>query len=269
MSEEQLKNNIRYINTFFNKNKELKSYVMLIPGSGNILTDKLPKHADVYDYNYYEKIAEKEFTNNADNNTQIVNTYDALKKLSKDYIYYKTDHHWTTKGAFIAYNEFCKAAGIESEPYENLKMKNVTDKFYGTLYSKVLDKKKKGDSIEIAENIPQCNVMINGKKSEIYHIDKLKEKDKYQVFFGGNYGVVSIENNEANNDKNLLIIKDSYANSFTPFLLKDYKTITIVDYRYFSGNLQSIVQSNNITDVLVLYEMSNFMKDKNLVKMMF
>ena len=95
---------------------------------------------------------------------------------------------------------------------------------------------------------------------------KLKEKDKYQVFFGGNYGVVSIENNEANNDKNLLIIKDSYANSFTPFLLKDYKTITIVDYRYFSGNLQSIVQSNNITDVLVLYEMSNFMKDKNLPK---
>lgn len=269
VSEEQLKNNIRYINTFFNKNKELKSYVMLIPGSGNILTDKLPKYADVYDYNYYEKIAEKEFTNNADNNTQIVNTYDALKKLSKDYIYYKTDHHWTTKGAFIAYNEFCKAAGIEGEPYENLGIKNVTDKFYGTLYSKVLDKKKKGDSIEIAENIPRCNVMINGKKSEIYHIDKLKEKDKYQVFFGGNYGVVSIENNEANNDKNLLIIKDSYANSFTPFLLKDYKTITIVDYRYFSGNLQSIVQSNNITDVLVLYEMSNFMKDKNLVKMMF
>lgn len=269
VSEEQLKNNIRYINTFFNKNKELKSYVMLIPGSGNILTDKLPKHADVYDYNYYEKIAEKEFTNNADNNTQIVNTYDALKKLSKDYIYYKTDHHWTTKGAFIAYNEFCKVEGIESESYENLEMKNVTDKFYGTLYSKVLDKKKKGDSIEIAENIPQCNVMINGKKSEIYHMDKLKEKDKYQVFFGGNYGVVSIENNEANNDKNLLIIKDSYANSFTPFLLKDYKTITIVDYRYFSGNLQSIVESNNITDVLVLYEMSNFMKDKNLVKMMF
>lgn len=269
VSEEQLKNNIRYINTFFNKNKELKSYVMLIPGSGNILTDKLPKYADVYDYNYYEKIAEKEFTNNADNNTQIVNTYDALKKLSKDYIYYKTDHHWTTKGAFIAYNEFCKAAGIEGEPYENLGIKNVTDKFYGTLYSKVLDKKKKGDSIEIAENIPRCNVMINGKKSEIYHMDKLKEKDKYQVFFGGNYGVVSIENNEANNDKNLLIIKDSYANSFTPFLLKDYKTITIVDYRYFSGNLQSIVQSNNITDVLVLYEMSNFMKDKNLVKMMF
>ena len=67
----------------------------------------------------------------------------------------------------------------------------------------------------------------------------------------------------------MLIIKDSYANSFTPFLLKDYKTITIVDYRYFSGNLQSIVESNNITDVLVLYEMSNFMKDKNLVKMMF
>ena len=269
VSEEQLKNNIRYINTFFNKNKELKSYVMLIPGSGNILTDKLPKYADVYDYNYYEKIAEKEFTNNADNNTQIVNTYDALKKLSKDYIYYKTDHHWTTKGAFIAYNEFCKAAGIEGEPYENLGIKNVTDKFYGTLYSKVLDKKKKGDSIEIAENIPRCNVMINGKKSEIYHMDKLKEKDKYQVFFGGNYGVVSIENNEANNDKNLLIIKDSYANSFTPFLLKDYKTITIVDYRYFSGNLQSIVESYNITDVLVLYVMSNFMKDKNLVKMMF
>lgn len=269
VSEEQLKNNIIYINTFLNKNKELKSYVMLIPGSGNILTDKLPKHAEVYDYNYYEKIAEKEFTNNADNNTQIVNTYDSLKKLSKDYIYYKTDHHWTTKGAFIAYNEFCKVEGIESESYENLEMKNVTDKFYGTLYSKVLDKKKKGDSIEIAENIPQCNVMINGKKSEIYHMDKLKEKDKYQVFFGGNYGVVSIENNEANNDKNLLIIKDSYANSFTPFLLKDYKTIIIVDYRYFSGNLQSIVESNNITDVLVLYEMSNFMKDKNLVKMMF
>lgn len=138
----RLKNNIRYINTFFNKNKELKSYVMLIPGSGNILTDKLPKHADVYDYNYYEKIAEKEFTNNADNNTQIVNTYDALKKLSKDYIYYKTDHHWTTKGAFIAYNEFCKVEGMKVN-FMKIWKKNVTDKFYGTLYSKVLDKKKK------------------------------------------------------------------------------------------------------------------------------
>lgn len=275
--EEQLKNNIRYINSFLNANKELKSYVMLIPGSGNILTDKLPKNAEVYNYLHYKKIAEKEFVNTKDEtanktnlNINVIDTYDELKKECNDYIYYRTDHHWTTKGAYIAYKQFCIAAGFDSGAYEDLLMENVTDNFFGTLYSKVLDKKKKGDSIDIAKNIPECNVIINGQKSEIYHMDKVKKKDKYQVFFGGNYGLVTIENTEyaSRNERNLLVIKDSYANSFIPFMIKNYKTIAIVDFRYFNGNVNNLVDSNNITDVLVLYEMSNFMKDKNLVKMM-
>ena len=94
--------------------------------------------------------------------------------------------------------------------------------------------------------------------------NKLKEKDKYQVFFGGNYGVVSIENNEANNDKNLLIIKDSYANSFVPFLTSHFSKIILVDPRYYYEDIDELMKNENVDEVLYLYNANTFFSDTSL-----
>ena len=100
--------------------------------------------------------------------------------------------------------------------------------------------------------------------------EKLQEKDKYAYFLGGNYGQVHIQNQKAASKakgKNILIIKDSFANSFVPFVTQDYENIYMVDLRYYNGDMKSYLQEHNITDVLVLYNISNFISDRNLHKL--
>lgn len=106
----------------------------------------------------------------------------------------------------------------------------------------------------------------NEEYDSIYDDTKLETKDKYAVFFGGNYGQVTIRT-PAGTGRNLLIVKDSFANSMVPYLLEDYDTITMVDLRYFRGSLESLKEEQGITDFLLLYEMSSFAQDGNLYKM--
>lgn len=106
-----------------------------------------------------------------------------------------------------------------------------------------------------------------------YYIEKLtpesvNEKDKYKVFFGGNYGQVVIKGG-CDNGKTLLIIKDSFANSLAPFLTADYETIIMLDLRYFTGSAQSVIDENNVDDILFVQEMRSFSNDKSLIKLTF
>ena len=95
----------------------------------------------------------------------------------------------------------------------------------------------------------------------------MDRKDKYAYFFGGNYGEVHIEHTEKNGKGNLLIIKDSFANAFVPFLIEDYDNLYMIDLRYYSGDMTSYIEENQITDVLVLYNVANFISDKNIYKL--
>ena len=127
----------------------------------------------------------------------------------------------------------------------------------------------KPDTLIIPENIPDCQITCDGKKRDgIYEWSKLKEKDKYAVYFGGNYGIVEIENEESEVDKTLVIIKDSYANSMVPYLLSHYKRIVMLDLRYYNESVKSLIEKENPDQLLVLYEMSRFSKDSNLFKIM-
>ena len=104
----------------------------------------------------------------------------------------------------------------------------------------------------------------------IYDDEMLQKKDKYAYFLSGNYGQVHIQNQKAASKakgKNILIIKDSFANSFVPFVTQDYENIYMVDLRYYNGDMKSYLQEHNITDVLVLYNISNFISDRNLHKL--
>lgn len=144
----------------------------------------------------------------------------------------------------------------------------VSDSFRGTLSSKSGDNKP-SDQIEVfvpQENMPQYYVYLPDTKESsgsLYVSEKLKEKDQYQVFLGGNHPYVEISTT-ADTGKNLLIFKDSYANCFVQFLVPYYDKIVVVDPRYYYDNINTAMTSTGITDVLFLYSANTFVQDTTL-----
>ena len=192
---------------------------------------------------------------------------DILKKHNSEYLYFKTDHHWTSLGAKYAFEALCQPLGIQNPAQEYL-IYPVTHTFLGTLASKS-GYNRSEDTIDIY--IPKTgnmNYMVDyveeqKKTSSIYVSEALEQKDKYEVFFGGNHTRIDISTPLTEN-KNLLLIKDSYANCFVQFLIPYYRTITIVDPRYYYENIDRLIQDNSITDILFLYNVNTFMTDNSI-----
>ena len=260
IDEKKLYNNVLTAEKFAD-NYGMRAFIMLVPSSGSVLKQYMPEGASCYDYSaHLDKVSQ---TGN------VLDMYDVMADLAEnEQAYYKTDHHWTSRGAYEASSFFKEAAGLNIKEYEYYEPKSVSDGFYGTLYSKVLDKAASPDTMELPYALPEVSVKIEGIKNTltgIYDTGKLSLKDKYAVFFGGNYGKVTIENSKSTG-KNLLVIKDSFANSFVPYLFEDYDTITMIDLRFFAGNVSEALEESGADDMLVLYEMSNFSHDMNFYK---
>lgn len=262
ISPSRFSQNLSFVNKFIQDNKDLDSAVMLVPSPGTILSDKLPKGAELYNSTGMYAQAESMLKG-----TSFIDLRPQLQEAAGDYIYYRTDHHWTARGAYIGYRQYCQAKGITPKSYDEFGVVCASKDFYGTLYSKALDPAAVPDEVDIPESLPKVTVEYDGTKHDsVYDESKLQTKDKYTVFFGGNYGEVVI-NTDSDSEKTLLVIKDSFANSMVPYLLDDYSRIIMVDLRYYRGNLQQEVEDNSVTDLLFLYEMSNFAQDNNLYKL--
>lgn len=261
--------NIRAISKFFETSSEMidkeRLSFLLVPTSGLILADKLPTNAPLFDQT---AVIEQVKEGMADYN--FVDVRDTLSAHKEEGVYYRTDHHWTSLGALLAYEEWCESTGMDFSK-EDYKATTVTEEFRGSLYSKILDYDSAYDTIEIYEKTGSDSsfvVTLNGEKSDsFYHYDKLEEKDKYLFFFGGNYDEVVIHNENSNTGRNLLLVKDSFANAFAPMVAENYDNVYMVDMRYFRGDMRSLMEECGITDVLVLYNVSNFISDKNIHKL--
>lgn len=276
VDEKLIARNVKAVQDYFTDasaqiSKDRLSF-LLVPSSGLIMADKLPNHARLFDQAKY--IAEIE---DAMKDWNMVDVRKELQEKSEDPIYYRTDHHWTSEGAYLAYEKWCDSMGLSYEPLENLHRKVVTGKFRGSLYSKILDADSAYDSIwtygktdEEAFGSTGCQLVIDEKTKtdSCYDASKLKEKDKYKYFFGDNYGTVEITSDEATKDsRTLLVVKDSFANTFVPFATQNFGKICMIDLRYFNGDVREYMEKNNITDVLVLYNITNFISDRNLYKL--
>lgn len=196
-------------------------------------------------------------------NAIFIDLREQFLKHKEEYIYYKTDHHWTSLGSYYAYEEWCKYNNINTD-IRDYARETVTTEFKGSLYSKVLNKNVEEDQIEIFKPKEKINYEVSynfnkNTNSSIYDFEKLKTKDKYQVFLGGNYPELKIKTSNKNG-KNLLLIKDSYANSFMQFLINDYENICVVDMRYFKEDLKKYMVENEINEVLILYNVANFIE---------
>lgn len=188
-----------------------------------------------------------------------------LEAAKEEAIYYRTDHHWTGYGAYLAYAAVQAAAGEAAPPYESFFPETVTEDFYGTLYSRFgFFVGGAPDSIvtpaaSALGEVTRTDAKGNESPS-VYAPEKLKEKDKYLYFLGGNDAVVEITSANRTGKK-LLLVKDSYANAFLPYLLHDYDAVTVVDPRYYPGSVLRLAQQGGYTQAMVLYNLKSFASD--------
>ena len=255
--------NLRFVQHLADRQKDAHVMAMLVPSPGTILEEYLPSHATLYDADTMYREAEKTWRDI----TQIDLRSALLQQKQSQQVYFKTDHHWTLQGAYAGYQAYCEAAGLKATAYDQLNIQAESEDFYGTLYSKALDGDAVPDTLYALKPETEVEVTCDGQKRDgIYDAEKLKEKDQYAYFFGGNYGEVHISSkkNVTNAGKKLFVIKDSFANSMVPFLLGDYEQIKMLDLRYYKGSVASLLDEYAPQDILVLYEMSNFAQDEKL-----
>lgn len=256
--EKDVKSKIDNIHSFASNMSNVDKYFMLVPNSVKVLEDKLPSYAPNGD----EILYMNQVKDILDDNIKFIDVYNTLYSCRNKYIYYKTDHHWTTNGAYLAYEKFMKYLGINPHSEEYFNIEKVTDSFYGSLYSKSGIRDVKPDAIElyIPKNDEGIKVeYIEEKKTSnsLYNMENLDKKDKYTVFLGGNHPIIKIKT-KFNDEKKLLIIKDSYANCFIPFLTGHFSEIYVVDPRYYDGDLNSLVEDEKIDNLLILYNVKTF-----------
>ena len=272
---ETAKNNITviadFVKMYADKFGKEHFKIALAPSSSEILKDRLPANAPVYNQTAFIDEIIKEAGEDF-----VIDLGKNLKEHINDYIYYRTDHHWTSLGAYYGYETIAKAMGLEVLPLKDFKADIVDRDFLGTYDSKVNTGITGGvipDSITIysSEEIDKAGMMWDNDKDKtfnsIYHLDALKGKDKYTVFFGGNHSVTDIKTDNKTG-KTLLIIKDSFAHSLAPFLIKDYDRIIMLDLRYFNKSLKKYLDENEITDLLVLYSTPDFAEDANIGRLL-
>ncbi len=251
--DSQFRKNLQQVEKFFQANADKSCHLLMAPTPAYMLSEKLPANAQLFDLGKCFDTMTDRFGD------QFIDTRSVL---SGEGNYYRTDHHWTTVGALNAYEVWCAATG---HGVQDWKLEQVSETFRGTLYSQVMLPNSVYDTLSIAPDVKVVSVNSDGEMSDsIYSMEALEEKDHYKIFMGGNYAKVIIETG-ADTGRSLLLVKDSFANSFVPFLTEDYDTITLVDLRHCREEVQEI--ANSCTDVLVLYELTNFASDNNLFKL--
>ena len=228
--------------------------MILVPMAAQVLTDKLPAHAPVADYTAILQVL-------TDAGVDTTDVFFTLAAHSSENIYYRTDHHWTSLGAYYAY---CAWRGIEPTAGE-WTQEVLCDNFHGTTWNKVPLPSVPAEEITAWYQNPTRHVSYNNGQYEtesIYERKYLSGSDQYAVFLNSNQAQTVIEG--SGKSGKLLLIKDSYGNTFSQFPVEDYAEVHVLDLRFFKGDVTEYAKENDITDALALYGVQNFVKDTNL-----
>ncbi|MCM1577386.1 MAG: DHHW family protein [Ruminococcus sp.] len=259
----------------FAEENDMPVYLLIAPTQAEIYRDELPPYAPNPDQ---QQFIEDIYGELADS-VAAIDVYGTLYANREDYIYYRTDHHWTTAGAFAAYTAAGKKMGYSPLGEESYDIEHAGDGFLGTFYSKSLWGGIKPDTLDIW--LPTEGGEADGGKVKIkiyseigkdpetregmYFREFLDVKDKYSVFFGTNQPMITVDTGRRGDS--LLIFKDSYAHCFVPFLTAHYGKITMIDLRYINMSYKDIIDVSEYDSTLFLYNASTFMSDENLKKL--
>lgn len=241
---------------------DIPVYLGLIPTAAEVYRDQLPAGAENFDQAaYLEKVRESV------PDAVWVDMEKWMDGASGVSLFYRTDHHWTSAGAWHGYAALMEAMG---EPFEPLGTpETVSDDFYGTLYSSSGVHWLAPDTIE--RYVSGAGVTVeNFEKGETHglYVDSfLGEKDKYASFLGGNTPLYIIRNPEAASGEKLLVVRDSYSDAMAPFLSQYFAEIHLVDLRYYRTSVAEYARENGMDRIFVCYSVENFVKDLDAVFM--
>ena len=258
---QQISKNLQALEKFAGKAKQIADvHVMMVPTKSWVLREKLPAFAPHYkEQKFYDALQQK-----LEKEDVLISVEPVLDAHKEEEIYYRTDHHWTTLGAWYAYEQYTKAVGGDLQRAQGKKkFRCISKDFYGTTYAKI-NYARQADKIEIYEPADKLRVVYNmgeKKTKTLYDVSFLKTADQYSVFTGGNQAVLEITGG-IKNGKTLLLIKDSFANSILPFLAEDYEKLVVVDLRQLNVSGDRLLEMFSPTDILILYNSAQFAQDK-------
>ena len=258
---QQISKNLQALEKFVGKAKQNADvHVMMVPTMSWVLREKLPAFAPHYkEQKFYDALQQK-----LEKEDVLISVEPVLDAHKEEEIYYRTDHHWTTLGAWYAYEQYTKAVGGDLQRAQGKKkFRCISKDFYGTTYAKI-NYARQADKIEIYEPADKLRVVYNmgeKKTKTLYDVSFLKTADQYSVFTGGNQAVLEITGG-IKNGKTLLLIKDSFANSILPFLAEDYEKLVVVDLRQLNVSGDRLLEMFSPTDILILYNSAQFAQDK-------
>ena len=252
------------------KNREV--FITVAPTSVWINEDKLPCGMPVLDEELCSDLLDKSLAaSDISADIHNVKLYDELMQHHDEALYYKTDHHWTTKAAGYAYAKIMEEMGLEPQNIEAFEMHEVGD-FYGTSYAKYKGVGIGPDTITYYDVPIEELKLEKGSVNTLYDCDKFDTYDKYAAFMYGNDGFYEVktgahsaENRE--NGADLIILKDSYANCLIPYLAMNFNDIMVVDLRYFGGSLSQIIDDNANAKILLMYNWSFVNEDNHFYKL--
>lgn len=267
--ENQVRDNVEFLSVFLNHAAKQygKEHVscMMIPSKTEALAEKLPRYAEVIETGGVLEALK----NSLDEPEGMLYAGDFLEKHKDEYIYYRTDHHWTTLGAYYAWKGWAEKTGLPERTVDGGQRETMFNDFYGTTYNKA-QIHVKPDRVELFHCPAEDGVHVEMNDGEreadtlYFPEEAMKGFNRYHVFFGGNTFKIVVKT-EAHTGRTLLLFKDSFANCFVPFLLEDYERIIMVDYRYGKTAAGSIMgQYPEITDVLVMFNIEKFMQNTKL-----
>ncbi len=257
VDEEQFATNLTALSDFVSRYPE-KTSVLIAPVASNILSDSLPANPPMVDEN---QVIDDIYS--AANGADIIDVREILSAHKNEYIYYRNDHHWTTYGAYLAYLEYAEQKALPVFDIADASAVTV-ENFYGTHYSKSKYFAALPDTLTYYD---MSNTMVlDGETLPIYDLSKLDTVDKYGMFLRGNYGNFTID---GDGEGSVLVIKDSYANAFIPFLCASYDRIDVVDFRIYNHSVSALIDEHNYDDVLILYNSTTFTEDGNFAKISF
>lgn len=265
--EERMDKMIDAIDKFRKKHKSLPMRFMLVPTAANIYSDKLPALSDPADQNKY---MDEFFDRLKEINVDAIDVRPAFGAAADDVqLYYRTDHHWTTDGAKLAMDEFVKSRDLKAKDFKLYEVKND---FVGSLAAKSGFTGGKADVIKLAAMEGGLNSSIyyedtQKKTSKYYKMSNLDKRDAYTVFGGKNHPLYTIKTPTKSN-RRLLLIKDSYANSMIPFLMQYYREIVVVDPRYYYDDINVTMLTENVNEVLFLYNANTLFEDDAVAMML-
>lgn len=196
--------------------------------------------------------------NELDSTIKKVWAIDEIRKHREEYIYFNTDHHWTSLGAYYAYRAFCETAGLTPVSLDTVRYK-VKSTFLGSLYRLTRDPKLKEnpDSVKyylfrdsVRFYIGSSNSLTYWGKSKMYG-EGANGSNSYSVFLQGDLPIVKMET-QHNNGRKIVIVKESYGNAFAPFLVNNYEKIIVVDQRYYTGDFVAMLKKEGINELLFI-----------------